>query len=249
MIKKKVTVKDLMNQLSYECITGDENALNREIKVPDVNRPGLELTGYYLHSQRERVVLLGNKEMGFISGMSNEVQYSSFDFLTQKETPCIIITRGSACPTRLKEIAQRKNFPVLLCKDNTSRAMVEVVTYLDIELAPIKTMHGVFLQIYGKGVLLTGESGRRFQKLTRRLKELKIAIIRSLPEIIRKAHLSQDNVMNFHGDSSRYAYFVLETELNGLDVRIRIDVRKTSAKNKFWLHMIDINEKNPITQS
>ena len=175
MIKKKVTVKDLMNQLGYECITGDENALNREIKVPDVNRPGLELTGYYLHSQRERVVLLGNKEMGFISGMSNEVQYSSFDFLTQKETPCIIITRGSTCPTRLKEIAQRKNFPVLLCKDNTSRAMVEVVTYLDIELAPIKTMHGVFLQIYGKGVLLTGESG---------MGKSEIAL-----ELIKKGHL------------------------------------------------------------
>ena len=175
MIKKKVTVKDLMNQLGYECITGDENALNREIKVPDVNRPGLELTGYYLHSQRERVVLLGNKEMGFISGMSNEVQYSSFDFLTQKETPCIIITRGSACPTRLKEIAQRKNFPVLLCKDNTSRAMVEVVTYLDIELAPVKTMHGVFLQIYGKGVLLTGESG---------MGKSEIAL-----ELIKKGHL------------------------------------------------------------
>lgn len=175
MIKKKVTVKDLMNQLGYECITGDENALNREIKVPDVNRPGLELTGYYLHSQRERVVLLGNKEMGFISGMSNEVQYSSFDFLTQKETPCIIITRDFACPPRLKEIAQRKNFPVLLCKDNTSRAMVEVVTYLDIELAPVKTMHGVFLQIYGKGVLLTGESG---------MGKSEIAL-----ELIKKGHL------------------------------------------------------------
>ena len=175
MIKRKVTVKDLMNQLGYECITGDEKALNREIKVPDVNRPGLELTGYYLHSQRERVVLLGNKEMGFISGMSNEVQYSSFDFLTQKETPCIIITRDFACPPRLKEIAQRKNFPVLLCKDNTSRAMVEVVTYLDIELAPIKTMHGVFLQIYGKGVLLTGESG---------MGKSEIAL-----ELIKKGHL------------------------------------------------------------
>ncbi len=175
MIKKKVTVKDLMNQLGYECITGDEKALNREIKVPDVNRPGLELTGYYLHSQRERVVLLGNKEMGFISGMSNEVQYSSFDFLTQKETPCIIITRDLACPTRLKEIAQRKNFPVLLCKDKTSRAMVEVVTYLDIELAPVNTIHGVFLQIYGKGVLLTGESG---------MGKSEIAL-----ELIKKGHL------------------------------------------------------------
>ena len=175
MIKKKVTVKDLMNQLGYECITGDENALNREIKVPDVNRPGLELTGYYLHSQRERVVLLGNKEMGFISGMSNEVQYSSFDFLTQKETPCIIITRGSTCPTRLKEIAQRKNFPILLSKDTTSRTMVEVITYLDEKLAPVETLHGVFVQIYGKGVLITGESG---------MGKSEIAL-----ELIKKGHL------------------------------------------------------------
>lgn len=175
MIQKKVYVKDLMNKLGYECITGDEKALNREIKVPDVNRPGLELTGYYLHSQRERVVLLGNKEMGFISGMSNEVEYSSFDFLTQKETPCIIITRDLACPTKLKEIAERKNFPVLRCKDKTSRAMVEVVTYLDGELAPMKTMHGVFLQIYGKGVLLTGESG---------MGKSEIAL-----ELIKKGHL------------------------------------------------------------
>lgn len=175
MIKKKINVKDLMNKLGYECITGDESALNREIKVPDVNRPGLELTGYYLHSQRERVVLLGNKEMGFINGMSNEAQYSSFDFLTQKETPCIIITRDGTCPARLKEIAQRKNFPVLLCKDKTSRAMVEVVTLLDSILAPVKTMHGVFVQIYGKGVLLTGESG---------MGKSEIAL-----ELIKKGHL------------------------------------------------------------
>lgn len=175
MNKKNVTVKDLMEKLGYECITGDQNAVNREIKVPDVNRPGLELTGYYLYSQRERVVLLGNKEMGFISGMSNEAQYSSFDFLTQKETPCIIITRDLTCPAKLKEIAQRKNFPVLLCKDKTSRAMVEVVTYLDGELAEVKTLHGVFLQIYGKGVLLTGESG---------MGKSEIAL-----ELIKKGHL------------------------------------------------------------
>ena len=107
--------------------------------------------------------------------MSNEVEYSSFDFLTQKETPCIIITRDLACPAKLKEIAERKNFPVLLCKDKTSRAMVEVVTYLDGELAPMKTMHGVFLQIYGKGVLLTGESG---------MGKSEIAL-----ELIKKGHL------------------------------------------------------------
>ena len=108
---------------------------------------------------------------------------------------------------------------------------------------------GMVIEITKKGIKETLGSGRRFQKLTRKLKELKIAIIRKLPELIRKAHLSQDDVINFHGDSPRYAYFVIQAELNELDVRIRIVVKKTSAKNRFWLHMIDINEKNPITQS
>ena len=107
----------------------------------------------------------------------------------------------------------------------------------------------MIIEITKKGIKETLGSGKRFQALTRTLKELKIAIIRRLPEVVRKAHLLQDDVMNFHGDSSRYAYFVLQAELNNLEVSVRIVVKKTSAKNKFWLHMIDINEKNPITQS
>ena len=108
---------------------------------------------------------------------------------------------------------------------------------------------GMVIEITKKGIKETLGSGNRFQKLTRKLKELKIVFIRSLPELIRKAHLLQDDVINFHGNSSRYAYFVLDAEINGLSVRIRIVVKKTSAKNRFWLHMIDINEKTPITQS
>lgn len=108
---------------------------------------------------------------------------------------------------------------------------------------------GMVIEITKKGIKETLGSGKRFQNLPRKIKELKIAIIRCLPELIREAHLLQDEVLNFHGDSSRYAYFVLDAELNESSVRIRIDVRKTSAKSKFWLHMIDINEKNPITQS
>ena len=108
---------------------------------------------------------------------------------------------------------------------------------------------GMIIEITKKGIKETLGSGNRFQKLTRKLKELKIVFIRNLPELIRKAHLLHDDVINFHGNSSRYAYFVLDAEINGLSVRIRIVVKKTSAKNRFWLHMIDINEKTPITQS
>ncbi len=173
--ENKVRVKDLKEKLNYEQVTGDEESLNREIVVADTNRPGLELTGYYLHSQRERIVILGTKEMGYIQGMSKEAQHSSFDFLTQEETPCIVITRGAACPEQLEKIAKRKNFPVLRTKDQTYRVIIETITSLNEMLAPCENLHGGLVQIYGKGVLLTGESG---------MGKSEIAL-----ELIKKGHL------------------------------------------------------------
>ena len=159
MFEKPVTVKQLMEQFDYEQITGDENSLNREIRVPDTNRPGLELTGYYQYSQRKRCVILGIKEMGYISEMTEEAQVSSFEFLTHEKTPCIIITRNLKCPDKLFEIATRKNFPILRSQDATYRGIVDIVSYLDECLAEMTIVHGGLIQINGTGVLITGESG------------------------------------------------------------------------------------------
>lgn len=175
MGERKVTVKDLKEHLNYVQVTGDELSLEREIVVADTNRPGLELTGYYLHSQRERIVILGNKEMGYIQGMSHEAQFTSFEYLTQEETPCIIITHGAQCPDLLREIAQRKKFPVLCTHEETYRVIIDTVTFLDEKMAPMTSLHGVLVQIYGKGVLLTGESG---------MGKSEIAL-----ELIKKGHL------------------------------------------------------------
>ena len=103
---------------------------------------------------------------------------------------------------------------------------------------------GMVIDITKKGIKETLGSGKRFQTLPRKLKELKLATIRSLPDMIRKAHLVEDNVANSHGKSPSYAYFTVDTDINGVPFTVRIDVKKTSAKNKFWLHNIDITEKN-----
>ena len=103
---------------------------------------------------------------------------------------------------------------------------------------------GMVIEITKKGIKETLGSEKRYQNLPRKLKELKIATIRSLPELIRNAHLIEDNILNSHGNSSRYAYFVISVNFSGILINIRITVQKTSAKNKFWLHIIDIIEKN-----
>lgn len=103
---------------------------------------------------------------------------------------------------------------------------------------------GMEIDIGKKGIKETLGSGKRFQTLPRVIKELKIATIRSLPEIIRKSHLLEDDVLNVHGNDDRFAYLCLDVEVNGIPFKITIDIKKTKEKNKFWVHNIRITEKN-----
>ena len=103
---------------------------------------------------------------------------------------------------------------------------------------------GMRIEITKKGIKETLGSGNRFQNLPRKLKEYKVATIRSLPILIQNSRLVEDEVPNSHGNAQIYAYFLSSVKINNTELDVRINVRKTSAKNKFWLHIIDIKEKN-----
>lgn len=103
---------------------------------------------------------------------------------------------------------------------------------------------GMVIDITKKGIKETLGSGKRFQNLPRVLKKLKIATLRKLPIIIRKAHLIMDEAQDAHGNASEFAYFEIKTTLNSIPIRISLDVKKTSAKNRFWIHYIDITKEN-----
>jgi HPr kinase/phosphorylase len=154
-----VTVKMVIDYFGYRQISGDESTLNRKIEVPDVNRPGLELTGYFEHTDRRRVVILGDKEIAFIEGMNTEQQMLVFDFLTNEVTPMILISRDHVCPEVLLSIARNKNFPIFTSYAPTSSLMVEMISYLEEKMTISISVHGVLLSIYGVGVLIEGDSG------------------------------------------------------------------------------------------
>lgn len=154
-----VSVKDLMEMFDFERICGDNTSLNREIKVPDTNRPGLELTGFFGYTKKHRIMVLGDKEIEYIKTMDEESQRASFDFLTGEEVPAIIITKSHDCPKILQDMAAEKNFPILRTYQSTSRLIVNVTSFLDEQLAPSQYFHGVLMSVFGKGVLIRGESG------------------------------------------------------------------------------------------
>lgn len=156
----QTTVKDLYEKFQWNHICGDNESLNREIQIADTNRPGFELAGYYENAQKKRLIVLGSKEMKYIENVMDEVaQRRTFEFIMGEETPAILITNQLECPEILKEIADRKNFPVFQTLSDTTHAIVNVTNYLDEQLADAVVLHGNLMRIFGVGVMLLADSG------------------------------------------------------------------------------------------
>lgn len=154
-----IPIRLLYEYFDFTQLTGDEASLERKILLADTNRPGLELAGYFNHSQSKRLVVLGDKEISYIETMSDNKCRKAFQFLTDDVTPAIIITKGHDCPSILERIAKRKNFPIFMSTSPTTRLIVDIVAFLDEQLAVSTSIHGGLLSIFGKGVLIRGESG------------------------------------------------------------------------------------------
>jgi len=158
-LDKRVYVSEIKEKLNLEQICGDKESLTRWVIAPDVNRPGLELSGFNDEGELRRVVIIGNKETKFLDTLSPEVQRERFNFITDSYTPCIIISSKSGCPKVLLEVAGKKNFPIFLNNGPTYELTTALVSFLSEKLAPTTHTHGVMMNIYGKGILLIGDSG------------------------------------------------------------------------------------------
>ena len=158
-LNKRVYVKEIKEFFGLKQECGTPASLERWIIAPDVNRPGLELTGHFEATDLKRVVILGNKESRYVEHFSYEEQKRKFDSITDSYTPCIIITDGNKVPKALADLAVAKDFPVFTYPDKTYGLIVDLVSFMSEKLAPSIDVHGVMMNIYGKGVLLTGDSG------------------------------------------------------------------------------------------
>ncbi len=155
----KVIIKEVTERFCLEQVTGNEESLNRWVVVPDLNRPGLELAGFFKQDEMRRVLIMGDKELTYIESLDEETQRERFKKLTDEYTPMLVLSRNRNCPPILKEVADSVGFPVFKSCLPSYRLMVDLVTYLDERLAPMDNVHGVLISVFGKGVLVVGESG------------------------------------------------------------------------------------------
>ncbi len=151
-------MKDIIKKFNLELITGEEG-INRPITTTDLSRPGIELAGFFDYYPAERIQLFGKTELTFTEKLADPDRNNRFERLCTDITPAIIICRELEVPKELIEAAERESVPVLRTKQKTTRFSGLLTNYLESKLAPTTAVHGVLVDVYGVGVLITGKSG------------------------------------------------------------------------------------------
>ena len=154
-----VKLKDLASRLRLKNLTPDIDIRNITIPLAEINRPALQLTGYFEHFDANRIQIIGYVEHGYMERMREKKKQDIFEKLLSFDIPCVIFCRGLKPDPVFLECAKRNNVPVLISKKSTSSVMAQSILYLHAELAPNIRIHGVLVDIFGEGVLITGESG------------------------------------------------------------------------------------------
>lgn len=157
--KYSVSLAKLIKELSFETIFLPLAAEDIMISTPDVNRPGLILAGYDQFFDPARINFLGISEVEYINRQTPEERAKRLHNFISKAPSAIIFTRGIKCPGDILALAKEFKVPVLATTDTTSNTMANVIAYLNVELAERITRHGVFVEVYGEGVLMLGDSG------------------------------------------------------------------------------------------
>jgi len=154
-----VPLEQVIKDFSLECVCGEDKIDSIFLTSTDVNRPGLQLVGYLEHFGTDRVQIIGTVETTYLSGLTSEERYLRLDEFFKCGFPCMVVARGLEVFPEMIEVAEKYGIPILRTQSITSRFLSALIGYLNVELAPRTTKHGVLIEVYGEGILILGESG------------------------------------------------------------------------------------------
>jgi len=154
-----VALSKLADSLHLKNLTPEIDMSKIELTTPDINRPALQLAGYYEHFAHERVQIIGYVEYTYIMQMDVQERSKSYEKFMSSGIPCVIFTTLTEPSEDMLEISRKYKVPTLVTERTTSGFMAEIIRWLGVELAPSISIHGVLVDVYGEGVLIMGESG------------------------------------------------------------------------------------------
>ena len=157
--KFSVPLLNIKNEFKLEVMFEPDNIDNIEVSNNEVNRPSLQIAGFFEYYDNSRIQVIGRVEISYLNQMDDRMREASLRALFEKGMPAMVIARDIEPPEEVTELVKEYNIPLYRTHLSTSRFLSAVIAYLNIQLAPRITIHGVLVEVYGEGVLLLGDSG------------------------------------------------------------------------------------------
>ncbi len=154
-----ISLAKLINEFNLEAVYLPSEAEKIMVATPELTRPGLAFSGFYDLFDSQRIQILGRAEHAYLSKLSEKERISVYDMFTSKKPCAVILTSELEVFPEFISCAEKYGVPLLTTKARTSHIMAGMITWLNTQLAPRTTKHGVFVEVYGEGVLLLGDSG------------------------------------------------------------------------------------------
>jgi HPr kinase/phosphorylase len=227
-----VRVSTLIEKLELKNLTEMIDTSQIIVTRSDINRPALQLTGYYAHFEKDRVQIIGNVEEEYLHQLPIEKRKECYDKLFSFHIPCLIMCRGYYPDKAMYDSAVKYGVPLLMTDKTTSDIMAETIRWLKVQLAPMITIHGVLVDVFGEGVLITGESGIGKSEVALELIRRGHRLVSDDVVEIRK--VSNDELIGSAPDITRH--FIELRGIGIIDAKMLFGVE--SVKDSQSIHMV-----------
>ncbi len=154
-----VKLEQIIEKMKLENLTPQLDISKIKITQPDINRPALQMAGYFEHFEATRLQIIGFVEYTYMEGLPEARQRDVYNRLLSCDIPAMVFCRELQPNALFMQTAIENNVPILMTKKATSAFMAEIIRWLNVKLAPCISVHGVLVDVFGEGVLITGESG------------------------------------------------------------------------------------------
>ena len=229
---KGVELKKMIQELNLYNKTPDIDISAKRINTPEINRPALQLTGYLEHFANERVQIIGYVEYTYLLHLDREEKLKAFERFVSSKIPCVVFTTMTEPDEDMLELGHKYDVPILVTRNTTSAFMAEIIRWLNVQLAPCISIHGVLVDVYGEGVLIMGERG--IGKSEAALELIKRGHRLVSDDVVEIRKVSDETLIGSAPDITRY--FIELRGIGIIDVKTLFGVE--SVKNTQSIDMV-----------